>query len=645
MFDYLRAACAVPDVRVGDTQFNKAEIERLAREAFQENADIVVFPELCVTGCTCGDLFYQQPLIDGAKDAISYIAEITADEDALVAVGAPVEIAGKLYNCAVIIEGGAVRGIVPKAFVDTYSLRCFSSADELRVSEIDSQYFNSDSDAYSIPVGSNLVFEYKGVKIGVEMGDDLFSPLPESTLLALGGAEVILNLAAAAESAGKRSMRRESVRIQSEKCICAYCFASAGATESTQDFVFSGHSIISECGDVINENEKTADSDYLIISDIDTGKIKAGRRMSRSFVFGVSSYGAMTDVETVYIPAADELHGNGDFAFISKSPMIPEDEKELRSLCMSIFEMQIAGLSKRMKVTNGKTVIGVSGGLDSTLALLVCVKATQRLGREAKDVIALTLPCFGTTERTKDNAWKLMEKLGVSAREINIKEACTLHCRDIGHDVNRLDVTFENVQARERTQILMDVASNEGGFVVGTGDLSELALGWCTYNADHMSMYGVNGGIPKTLMREMIKTIAETEEFSHCRDVLVDVVGTPVSPELLPPDENGNIQQETEDIIGPYSLHDFFIYYCLRYGYSPKKIYYMACRAFNDEYSEETILKWLKVFYGRFFTQQFKRSCMPDGVKVHSIGLSPRGDWNMPSDAAASLWLRELEEI
>lgn len=637
MAEYLRVACAVPDVRVGDTKFNTNEILRLVEEAEQENADVIVFPELSITGFSCGDLFYQEALLEGAKNALNELVVATADDNALIVVGLPLEIGSRLYDCAALIYGGEVKAFVPKNFVCTYALRCFSSADDIRTNEID--FFGEQ-----VPVGSNLVFDYKGVKIGVEIGDDLLSPLPESTLLAFGGAEVILNTAAAYESAGKRQLRRENVRIQSEKCICAYCFASAGAEESTQDFVYSGHSVISECGSVLNENEHAADSGYMIISDVDTDRIKAERRVSRQFGFAVNSYGAITDIDTVFVDDG-ETSGNGEFAYISRTPMIPEDENEKKQRCFDIFETQTAGLMKRMKITNGKPVIGVSGGLDSTLALLVCVNAVKKLGRDASDVIALTLPCFGTTKRTKGNAWTLMEKLGVSAKEVDIKEACTLHCRDIGHDVNKLDVTFENIQARERTQILMDIACREGGFVVGTGDLSELALGWCTYNADHMSMYGVNADIPKTLMKEIIKVIAETEDFAVCKDVLLDVVGTPISPELLPPDENGNIQQETEDIIGPYELHDFFIYYVLRYGYSPKKIYAMALTAFASDYTAETVLKWLKVFYKRFFAQQFKRSCMPDGVKVQDIGLSPRGEWNMPTDASAALWLSELEKM
>lgn len=648
MFDYLRAVSAVPDIQVGNPCFNTEKIIEKISEAAAENADIVVFPELCITGYSCGDLFLQEQLLNTSDKCICAIAEATSKYDCLVTVGAPVRIGYQLFNCAVFMSAGIICGIVPKTFVNNYNERCFASADELKISEICfSDICKNCEDDYCIPVGSNLVFEYKNfAKIAVESGEDLFAPLPESTLLALGGAEVILNPSATNETAGQRDYRRENVRQQSERCICAYVFASAGECESTTDMIYPGHSVIAENGKIICENDKIIDSDYLIVSDIDLGKIKSERMKNKLFLHSVSSYSAMTDIEKIVIESENnDVYGNGDYAFVDKSPFIPSDKKEKTSKCMSIFEMQTAALRKRIKITNGKTVIGVSGGLDSTLALLVCVNAMKSLGRDTKDVIAVTLPCFGTTDRTYNNALRLMELLGVTAKEVNIREACTIHCRDIEHDINKIDVTFENVQARERTQILMDIASDVGGFVVGTGDLSELALGWCTYNADHMSMYGVNASIPKTLMREIIRSISESEDFCNCADVLQDVVATPVSPELLPPDENGKIAQETEDIVGPYILHDFFIYYCLRYGFTPAKIYNLAVKAFEDEFDGETILKWLKIFYRRFFSQQFKRSCMPDGVKTDCVGLSPRGEFNMPSDASSAAWLNELEKL
>lgn len=648
MLDYLRAVCAVPDVQVGNPKFNTEKITEKIAEAMKEKADIIVFPELCVTGYTSADLFFQNQLLEDAKKSICEIVEFSRNYDCLIAVGAPLKIGCQLFDCAVLICEGAVCGIVPKTFVTEAERRWFSSADDLRISEIGfSSLCGKCEEDYPVPVGSDIIFEYKeNVKIGAELSSDLFAPLPASTLLALNGAEVILNLSAVPEMAGKREERRECIKQQSEKCHLVYVYASAGECESTQDFIFSGHSVIAENGSIISENDKIIDTDYLVIADVDIGKVRADRLRNRIFGSSAAAYAEMTHAEYVEISTEnDELHGNGDYAFVGRSPFIPCDEKECTERSMSIFEMQTAALKKRIKITNGKTVIGVSGGLDSTLALLVCVNAMKSLGRDTKDVIAITLPCFGTTDRTHSNAWTLMEKLGVTAREVNIKEACSLHCRDIGHDINKIDVTFENMQARERTQILMDIASDEGGFVVGTGDLSELALGWCTYNADHMSMYGVNAGVPKTLISKMISCIAKTDDFKNCAEVLLDIVDTPISPELLPPDENGNIAQETESLVGPYILHDFFIFYALRYGFSPKKIYALALKAFDGEFDGETILKWLKKFYWRFFTQQFKRSCMPDGVKVGSVGLSPRGDLNMPSDASSQAWLKELEEI
>lgn len=648
MFDYLRAVCAVPDIQVANPQFNTEKMVEKIEDAANENADIIVFPELGITGYTSADLFVQTQLLEDVKSSICTLAQLSRSYDCLIAVGAPLKIGFQLFDCAVVLYKGVVCGIVPKTFVSGSEKRWFSSADELRVNEIMfSSLSGNDDDDYSIPVGSDIIFEYKeNVRIGIELSCDLLSPIPASTLLALNGAEIIINLSAMPEIAGNREKIRGMVKHQSETCRAAYVYASAGECESTQDFIFSGHSVIAETGEIISENDSVTDTDYLIMADIDLEKIRAERLRDSVFASSAAAYAEMTHAE--YVPVAtenNELGGDGSFAFIGKSPFIPDDENECMEHCMSIFEMQTAALKKRITVTGGKTVIGVSGGLDSTLALLVCVNAMKKLGRSEKDVIAVTLPCFGTTDRTYNNALKLMEKLGVTFKEVNIKEACALHCRDIGHDLSKIDVTFENVQARERTQILMDIASDEGGFVVGTGDLSELALGWCTYNADHMSMYGVNAGVPKTLISKMLCCIAKTADYENCAEVLLDIVDTPISPELLPPDENGNIAQETESLVGPYILHDFFIYYALKYGFSPKKIYAMAVKAFDGEFDSETILKWLRKFYWRFFSQQFKRSCMPDGVKVLSVGLSPRGDLNMPSDAVCQAWIRELEEI
>lgn len=650
MFDYIRVACAVPDISVGNTEYNTSCIIDKLDELAEKKADIVVFPEMCITGYTCQDLFLQRQLIDSVKKQLVRLCNVSEKYDFAFTVGAPVEIRGQLFNCAVVILNGKIKGIVPKTFIPNYNefyeRRWFSSSTDLTVNQI--MYsdicseFNND---YSINVGSSMIFDFKKkVKFGIELCEDLWTPLPPSTILSLNGAELILNLSASNETIAKRNYRKGLIQQQSARCICAYAYASAGESESTQDLIFSGHSIISENGSVLCENNKNIDNDYILISDVDIGKIRADRLKNKSFANSMSMHYYQT-VNVNIDGKTTDVYGDGTMANVAKCPFVPSGEKDRTERCISIFDMQASALKKRLKITNGKAIIGVSGGLDSTLALLVTVYAMKELGRPVTDVIAVTLPCFGTTDRTYNNALKLMELLGVTSMEVNIRNACTVHCNDIGHDINKLDVTFENVQARERTQILMDIACKEGGFVVGTGDLSELALGWCTYNADHMSMYGVNSSIPKTLIKWMISSVAENDMFSGCSEVLYDIIDTPISPELLPPDENGNITQETESLVGPYILHDFFLYYVLRYGFAPKKIFNLAVNAFSDDYDKTTILKWLKTFYRRFFTQQFKRSCLPDGVKVGSVCLSPRGDWRMPSDASSKIWLDELEKI
>ncbi len=634
MYDYLRVAVAVPDLSVGDAKYNADKIIEKMCEIGDKNADIAVFPELCITGATCQDLFLQKTLIDEAENQLERIVKESKKYDFALVVGLPMVIESKLFNCAAVISNGKICGIVPKTHIPNYNefyeRRWFSSADEI------------DSD-FEIPVGNNLVFEYKGVKFGVELGEDAFAPVSTGTRLVLAGAELILNLSASNEIVGRREYTTETVKNTSARNICAYAYVSAGECESTQDAIYPGHSLVAENGSIIAENSKIIDSDYILCADVDMGKIRADRLRNKTF--GECLYFAQDMRKVKIFTENDVLNADGNYAKIPKSPFIPTDRAECEKRCLNIFEMQTCALAKRLKITGGKAVIGVSGGLDSTLAILVTVNAMKKLGRSASDVIAVTLPCFGTTDRTYNNALQLMKLLGVDAREVNIKEACTLHCRDIGHDINKLDVTFENVQARERTQILMDIACDVGGFVIGTGDLSELALGWCTYNGDHMSMYGVNADVPKTLISKIIEVIAKKNIFEGCEDVLTDVIATPISPELLPPDEKGNIAQQTESLVGPYALHDFFIYYVLRYGFSPKKIYTLACTAFKDDFDGDTVLKWLKTFYRRFFTQQFKRSCMPDGVKIGSVGLSPRGDWRMPSDASVRIWMSELDEI
>ena len=644
MFDFIRLACAVPDVEVGNTEFNTQEIIKYID--INKDADIIVFPELSVTGYTCADLFFQKTLIDGAKCGLRRIAETTCDTDSAVAVGAPLIIGGRLYNCAVMMSHGRVDGIAVKTFIPTYNeyyeKRWFSSAAELKISSIGSDELGLDGE-YDIPVGGNLIFNYSGVKVGVEICEDLWAPLPPSTLLTLAGAEVILNLSASNETIMKRKYRTELVSQQSARSICAYAYASAGMTESTTDLIFSGHSLICENGGVLCQNDSLIDGGYSLKHDVDLGRIRADRAENKTFGDSAAVY--LDGKDFVEIKKNLKLESDGGLYEIKKLPFVPSAKKDRIERCMDIFRMQVAGLKKRASKIGGKMVLGVSGGLDSTLALLVCAETARRLGRDPSDVVAITLPCFGTTKRTHSNAWELMQTLGVHAMEIDIKEACTLHCRDIGHPTDQFDVTYENIQARERTQVLMDYACKLGGFVVGTGDLSELALGWCTYNADHMSMYGVNCGVPKTLVRWMISALIDYNVFPESTRVLEDIIDTPISPELLPPDADGNIQQETEEIIGPYALHDFFLYYLLRFGFSPSKIFFLAEKAFKEDFDSETILKWLEVFYKRFFTQQFKRSCLPDGVKIGSVCLSPRGDWRMPSDASYKIWIDEIEKL
>ena len=644
MFDFIRLACAVPDVEVGNTEFNTQEIIKYID--INKDADIIVFPELSVTGYTCADLFFQKTLIDGAKCGLRRIAETTCDTDSAVAVGAPLVIGGRLYNCAVMMSHGRVDGIAVKTFIPTYNeyyeKRWFSSAAELKISSVGSDELGFDEE-YDIPVGGNLIFNYSGVKVGVEICEDLWAPLPPSTLLTLAGAEVILNLSASNETIMKRKYRTELVSQQSARSICAYAYASAGMTESTTDLIFSGHSLICENGGVLCQNDSLIDGGYSLKHDVDLGRIRADRAENKTFGDSAAFY--LDGKDFVEIKKNLKLESDGGLYEIKKLPFVPSAKKDRIERCMDIFRMQVAGLKKRASKIGGKMVLGVSGGLDSTLALLVCAETARQLGRDPSDVVAITLPCFGTTKRTHSNAWELMQTLGVHAMEIDIKEACTLHCRDIGHPTDQFDVTYENIQARERTQVLMDYACKLGGFVVGTGDLSELALGWCTYNADHMSMYGVNCGVPKTLVRWMISALIDYNVFPESTRVLEDIIDTPISPELLPPDADGNIQQETEEIIGPYALHDFFLYYLLRFGFSPSKIFFLAEKAFKEDFDSETILKWLEVFYKRFFTQQFKRSCLPDGVKIGSVCLSPRGDWRMPSDASYKIWIDEIEKL
>lgn len=649
MLDYIRIGCAVPPVRVGDVKKNAQDICRSIQTADERGCDLVVFPELALTGYTCGDLFFQDTLLAAVKEGLREITASTKQRPGLtVALGIPALVGGQLYNCAAMISDGMVLGLVPKTFIPNSNEfsegRWFSSSEALDITQVDAQELGL-RESYDVSVGRDLLFQVgDGAMIGVELCEDLWSPLPPSTLLAVNGAEVILNLSASNDLAGKRQYRRELVKHQSAACNCIYAFCSSGYTESTQDLVFSGHSLLAENGTIVAENEQQIDTDYLLVRDLDLGKLRADRRRNKSFQEAATIYGAFQDVRVVHWDAP-ALRADGTLCDIGRLPFIPDMPDERRERCLEIFNMQVAGLKQRLSVIGTNAVIGVSGGLDSTLALLVCVEAMRQLGRPAADVYAVTMPCFGTSDRTYRNAWELMRTLGVDAKEINIKKAVTLHFEDIGHDPSVHNGTYENSQARERTQILMDYASTVGGIVVGTGDLSELALGWCTYNGDHMSMYGVNASVPKTLMRWVIETVAKLPVFEASRDVLMDILDTPISPELLPPDAQGKISQQTEDLVGPYALHDFFLFHVLRYGFAPKKIYALACRAFEGHFDGATVKKWLKVFYRRFFTQQFKRNCAPDGVKVGSVSLGPRGDWKMPSDASGRLWLDEVDSL
>ena len=648
MLDYIRIACGVTATRVGDTKKNAGDICEFLRRAEAQKVDLLVFPEMALTGYTCQDLFFQETLHAGVKQGLGEILDASADCPTVTAVvGLPLGIGTRMYNCAAVISGGEVRGIVPKTSIPNYNefyeKRWFASGDELTQDTFDMGTLLGGEPKW-VPMGQNLLFQVgEGALFGVEICEDLWTPLPPSTLLALSGAEIIVNLSASNETIGKRVYRRDLVTHQSASLECVYAYCSAGSTESTQDLIFSGQSLIAESGKLLAESREAIATDYLLVRDCDLGKVRANRRRNRSYGDTAARYG----MEPKIIHAnGGALRADGTLYPLEKLPFVPSQRQNRIQRCMEIFQMQVAGLKQRLcAIGNPNAVIGISGGLDSTLALLVAVEAMHQLGRPATDVYGVTMPCFGTSDRTYQNSWELMRTLGISCKEINIRQAVSQHFADIGHDPSIHDGTYENSQARERTQILMDYASVVKGIVIGTGDLSELALGWCTYNGDHMSMYGVNASIPKTLIRWMIDAISEMPEFAASRPVLQDVLDTPISPELLPPDAEGKIAQHTEDLVGPYALHDFYLYYTLRFGFGPRKVYTLACRAFDGDFDGDTIKKWLKTFYRRFFTQQFKRSCLPDGVKVGSVSLSPRGDWRMPSDASARLWLEEVDRL
>ena len=695
---FIKVAAGTPDVQVADCEFNAAEIIKMVREMEAEGARVMVFPELCITAYTCGDLFWQENLLEEAKVQLMRIAEETADVDAIIFVGLPLEYKGKLYNVAAGLNHGEILGFVPKTYLPNYNefyeARYFTSGEDVdgtvtirrseyglhhdeemtdedvefgleaeleALEEEDSfeeleeiaeepDYIDEDEteefDEVDVPISSNILFicqEMPKLKIAAEICEDLWVPNPPSVGHAYHGANLIVNLSASDEVVGKDSYRKSLVSAQSASLLCGYIYATAGEGESTQDVVYGGHNLIAENGTILAESRRFVNG--ALYADLDIHRLDNERRRMTTcrFVPDLAPEGQDVFYNEVYFNA-----GRGVTPLTRKfdsRPFVPGIKEERERRCDEILNIQAMGLKKRLAhIHCQNAVIGLSGGLDSTLALLVTVRAFDMLGMPREKITAVTMPCFGTTDRTYNNACQLSECLGATLKEVNIREAVNLHFRDIGHDPEVHDVTYENGQARERTQILMDIANQSGGIVIGTGDLSELALGWATYNGDHMSMYAVNASVPKTLVRHLVRYYADTCEDAKLSEILLDILDTPVSPELLPP-KDGVISQKTEDLVGPYELHDFFLYYMLRWTFPPKKIFRLAQNAFAGEYDDETILKWLKTFYRRFFMQQFKRSCLPDGPKVGSVAVSPRGDLRMPSDACAKLWLKQIEEL
>lgn len=639
-YGFIRVGACVPKIKVADVEFNKNEIITQIKEAKNKNVQILTFPELSLTGYTCNDLFMQDVLLDSSLKALKEIKDFTKKIDQVIIIGMPLRHENQIFNVAVVIQKGEVLGIVPKTYIPNYSefyeKRWFSSSTNIKENKIN--LFGKD-----IPFTTNITFadkDDKDVCFAIEICEDLWSVYPPSTNHAINGATIIFNLSSSNEIVGKYEYRKSLVKNQSAKTISAYVYASSGVCESSSDVVFSGHAMIAENGGILKENERFNFESNLIYTDVDVKKLMNNRYKDISYMGVVNN----DDYVKVEIDVKDTLK---DTVRINDMyPFVPKNEAKREERCNEIFNIQAAGLAKRLLHTGIKRcVIGISGGLDSTLAFLVIVEAYKKLGISNDNIIAITMPGFGTTDRTYNNAVDLVNSYGASLREISIKESCIQHFKDIGQDENTHDVTYENAQARERTQILMDVANKEGALVIGTGDLSELALGWCTYNGDHMSMYAVNTSIPKTLVRYLVGFVALKEENELGKKALLDILDTPISPELLPPDKNGKIKQKTESVVGPYVLHDYFLYHFLRYGASPKKIYFMAKKTFERKYDNEEIKKWLTVFIKRFFNQQFKRNCMPDGIKVGTISLSPRGDLRMPSDASYNIWLKELEDL
>lgn len=632
---FVKVAAVTPDIRVADVEYNTEKICEAIEEAAVERAKIVVFPELCITGYTCSDLFQQTVLLKSARTALGKIAGYTRNQDMLIFVGLPLEVDGKLYNVAAALNRGEILGLTTKTFLpnygEFYEMRQFTPGPE-KCREV---LFEGKP----IPFGPQILFQattMENLIVSAEICEDVWSPVPPSIQAALEGATILVNCSASDENVGKDSYRRSLIAGQSARLIAGYIYANAGEGESTTDVVFGGHNIIAENGTVLKEARRYRND--IIYSEIDIERLVSERRKNTTFRPAESPV-------LIRVPFYLEIEETELTRVFPKSPFVPSSDRLREKRCEEILTIQAMGLKKRLAHAHAKTaVVGISGGLDSTLALLVTAKAFDLLKKDRKEIYAVTMPCFGTTDRTYQNACEMSRRLGATLLEVPIGEAVMVHFRDIGHDPEDHSVTYENAQARERTQVLMDIANANNGMVIGTGDMSELALGWATYNGDHMSMYGVNASVPKTLVRYLVKHVADTSGDKALKEILYDVLDTPVSPELLPP-KDGHIAQKTEDLVGPYELHDFYLYYFLRFGYAPSKIYRLAERAFADEYDNVTVLKWLETFCRRFFTQQFKRSCLPDGPKVGSAALSPRGDWRMPSDACVTAWMKDLENI
>ena len=664
---FIKVAAAVPTVKVGDCRYNLQQMENLIAQAEGKGVEIIVFPELSVTGYTCQDLFHQNVLIDAAEQSVLLLLDFTRQLDIVTIVGLPIVVGDLLLNCAAVIQRGQLLGIVPKTYLPNYSefyeKRWFASLQDLRPTQI-----RFAGNTLTVTPEPQLFRTCDGVIFGVEVCEDVWAPVPPSNNLALAGADIIFNLSASDELIGKHHYLKSLLAQQSARTITGYVYASSGFGESTQDVVYGGNALIYENGRLLSEGERFSMEAQMVTAQIDVEMLRADRRNNSTYVNAQRDlkasllYGKMqTGLNNQALPVVNcrsvDPHDFVLERFVNPLPFIPEQGR-MKENCEEILNIQVMGLVKRLVHTNAKhVVVGISGGLDSTLALLVTVRAFDRMKLDRHGIVGVTMPGFGTTDRTYNNALELMSRLGITIREISIADSVMQHFSDIGHDPQNHDVTYENSQARERTQILMDISNQVGGFVVGTGDMSELALGWATYNGDHMSMYGVNAGVPKTLVKHLVRHVAAQEKESAAEDnvgsILLDIVDTPISPELTPADENGQIQQKTEDLVGPYELHDFFLYYFVRFGFSPSKILMLACHAFQQpearelgvsNYDDDTIRHWLRTFLRRFFAQQFKRSCLPDGPKVGSVSLSPRGDWRMPSDASSDLWLKELGE-